>query len=285
MKLFKDMEQDRKEEKERQRFCQLMDWYLEAHGRELLDRLGRKEPPEEEPKEQLNEQLAAQEALNQELEAQLAVLHGELNEEKALNQELNEQLQALHRDLQGQRAINQELSVQVKSQEKLNRDLEAQLQSQMTLNRRLADQLGQLEHFIKGYGLFRQVPDRLWGGLAEALGCHEDIESFICGAAQERHLDSLWKYISYAINSRQAGAREAALLDEIFRFAFELVSRGSRHPSYELVEVEAGTAFSPLSMARVDGSRQQGRVASQWLSGYCYKGSGKVVNPAMVMVE
>ncbi len=253
MKQFNDMEQEKQEERERQWFCQLMEWYLEAHGRELQERLGVQEPPAEKVKEQQ----AAQDAQNQ---------------------ELNEQLMALHGELSG-------LNAQVKAQEKLNRELEAQLQSQMALNRRLADQLGQLEYFLQGYGLFQQVPERLWGGLAEALGCHEDIESFVCGAAQERHLDSLWKYISYAINSRQAGERDAALLDEIFHFAFGLVSRGSRHPSYELIEVPAGTAFSPLSMARVEGSRQQGMVSSQWLAGYGYKGSGKVVNPAMVMVE
>ena len=299
MKQFNDMEQEKQEERERQRFCQLMEWYLEAHGRELQEKLNEQLTAlhqelngQKALNEELNGQLASQEAQNQELNEHITALHQELNGQKALNeelngqlasqeaqnQELNEQLMALHGELSG-------LNVQVTAQEKLNRELEAQLQSQMALNRRLADQLGQLEHFLQGYGLFRQVPERLRGGLAEALGCHEDIESFICGAAQERHLDSLWKYISYAINSRQAGERDAALLNEIFHFAFSLVSRGSRHPSYELIEVPAGTAFSPLSMARVEGSRQQGMVSSQWLAGYGYKGSGKVVNPAMVMVE
>lgn len=141
------------------------------------------------------------------------------------------------------------------------------------------------DDFEKIYKKYKELPDTIRSGLAAAFSCGDDFKSFLFGAVQESHLDSVWKYISYAINSRQVTETQAEILNELFEFAFHAIEQGNRNPDYALIKVAVGDNFSPLNMGRVEGSRQQGYVSKQWLAGYCYRTSGKTINPALVMIE
>lgn len=141
------------------------------------------------------------------------------------------------------------------------------------------------DDFEKIYKKYKELPDTIRNGLAAAFSCGDDFKSFLFGAVQESHLDSVWKYISYVINSRQVTEEQAENLNELFEFAFHAIEQGNRNPDYALIKVAVGDNFSPLNMGRVEGSKQQGYVSKQWLAGYCYRTSGKTVNPALVMIE
>ena len=252
----------------------------ENHEKEL-EELGKKHKKKIAELEEIRSKEQA--ALKEQYNIKLAALEAEINKLKQENTDI------VHKCSREIKAIENEAMQKVDSLTYMVNTLKQEKIEQQKLieekDNKIKSFSDKYDDFEKIYKKYKELPDTIRNGLAAAFSCGDDFKSFLFGAVQESHLDSVWKYISYVINSRQVTEEQAEILNELFEFAFHAIEQGNRNPDYALIKVAVGDNFSPLNMGRVEGSKQQGYVSKQWLAGYCYRTSGKTVNPALVMIE
>lgn len=119
--------------------------------------------------------------------------------------------------------------------------------------------------------------------LAGIFGKGDTVQGFFCGAVQEAHLKSLWEFICHGINNHRWDENVKNDLKGIFDFAFDAVNRGSREPTFLLIETPKGASFDMSTMQRTSDSKQLGRVQEVLLRGYKNR-VGTVVAQSLVVI-
>ena len=135
----------------------------------------------------------------------------------------------------------------------------------------------------KAYKSYQALSENVKFGLAGVFGEADSPTSFLAGALQENHLESLWDYVATAINSGSP-QEELNILVELFEFAFAAVNAGRREAVYLRLEVQVDDDFDSSTMRKISSSAQSGRVKEFLLAGFKYRRTGAVIKPALVSI-
>ena len=120
--------------------------------------------------------------------------------------------------------------------------------------------------------------------LAGIFGEGTNIQGFLFGAANEKHLNEFWEYLRYSINDGRISEDEKNTLSAIFDFCFDALNSSSREPIFTRLNTEVGSNFDNRTMTRTSDSKQLGKVKKVLLEGYSNR-VGNVVQPSLVLVE
>lgn len=155
----------------------------------------------------------------------------------------------------------------------------------------LEQQKNKLEHFAENYSeiecaynAYKNLSDKTKFGLEGIFGATPSPTSFLAGALQDGHLESLFDYIATAINNG-ADNSEVEVLREIFDFAFDAVNGGRQEKIFARLEISEGDDFDGSTMRKTSDSSQSGTVKTILLVGFKYIRTDKVVKPSLVFID
>lgn len=157
----------------------------------------------------------------------------------------------------------------------------SQLAEKTALLERYTENYSDLE---RAYNAYKNLSDKTKFALEGIFGAENSPTSFLVGALQDGHLESLFDYIATAINNGAAQS-EVEILREIFDFAFDAVNGGRREKIFARLEISEGDDFDGEIMRKTSDSSQSGAVKNILLVGFKYIRTDKIVKPSLVFID
>ena len=226
----------------------------------------------------LNEELRQAQRLADELQQTKTRLESDLAAAQVklrnLDGEVSEQREELRRREKTLQRLREDNS-------RLSNDLSETRQEVQKLSRRLADFESNYSELEAAYKSYLQLPDSMQFALAGVFGKKNSPVSFLAGALQEGHLESLFDFAAQAVNQGKSQA-ELNILRELLDFTFQAVNNGRREEIYRRLDVQNGDDFDRETMRKTSTSRQSGTVHEIFLRGFKYATSGKVVRQSLI---
>lgn len=156
----------------------------------------------------------------------------------------------------------------------------SQLAEKTSLLERFTENYSDLE---RAYNAYKNLSDKTKFALEGIFGVENSPTSFLAGALQDGHLESLFDYIATAINNG-ADNSEVEILREIFDFAFDAVNGGRQEKIFARLEISEGDDFDASTMRKTSDSSQSGTVKNILLVGFKYIRTDKIVKPSLVFI-
>lgn len=133
------------------------------------------------------------------------------------------------------------------------------------------------------FDAYKNLSDQTKFALEGVFGAGDDPTSFLAGALQDGHLESLFDYIATTLNSH-ANPSEVETLLALFDFSFAAVNSGRREKIFARLNVNDGDEFNAATMRKTSDSPQSGSVKKILLIGYKYIRTNKTVRPSLVVL-
>lgn len=134
------------------------------------------------------------------------------------------------------------------------------------------------------YQKYLSLNEKIRYNLAGIFGEGTNIQGFLFGAANEKHLNEFWEYLRYSINDGRLSEGEKNTLSAIFDFCFNALNKSSRDKIFVRLNTEIGSNFDNRIMTRTSDSKQLGKVKKVLLEGYANR-VGNVVQPSLVLID
>lgn len=201
--------------------------------------------------------------------------------------EKSEKISALTQEISKMYDTLESIGAELRRVEKENLELENSMEKILPL---VEEQTAIFENYIKNYSELEKVYEsykKLSGNTKFSLegifGAENSPTSFLAGILQEGHLESLFDYVTTAINNGES-SNEIKILIGLFEFAFDASNSGRREKIYERLEVSEGEKFDSDKMIKTLNSEQFGKVKKVLLVGYKYYRTDKIIRQSLVLI-
>ncbi len=229
-------------------------------------------------------------ALQQNFNEAQSVIKNFETENKNLREDINRRQQSFDSLQNDFNALQQKFDAAQKELKLYTEDL-AQAKNQISaLENSLQEKETRLQEYAKNYSelesaytSYKKLSANIKFALEGIFGAESTPTSFLAGALQEGHLESLFDYVATSINNG-APQDETEILCDLFDFAFAAANSGRREKIYTRLDTRAGIDFDNDEMRKTSNSAQSGAVKNVLLVGYKFSRTDKIIKKSLVLI-